>query len=399
MFSKFFMRNNSRPAVKKASQLIDTKSHKQKKYISLMVVPSYSTGRTRTLRIPRAVLHGLVIGMLCISAVVTGFYLRSNYFMRMAQNLDMSLAETEETFREFKQDAEQVQDSLIAAATEIYSELTQIEDRAQNALNEQSRHYRSELEIINEMIEQTEAAVQEIADDLQAAMEGLSYRAQIIPPLGALVDELEASQAALRQYSRVHGYTDNDEETGVRLLSAGAGYVPLTYYNVQAHLLLLQEELAIHREMVDNFMAHRARMDLYLNNFPTLWPTRGQVSSEFGWRGNPFGGGGSEHHDGIDIRAPQGTSIYATGGGTVIFSGWQSGYGYTVRINHGNGIVTLYAHNTVNLVSVGQEVSRGDIIARVGSTGRSTGFHVHYEVIVNGTPICPRPFMHEHNNS
>lgn len=397
MFSKFFARDNSRPAIKKASQMIDTRSHKQKKYISLMVVPSYSTGKTRTLRVPRAVLHGLVIGMLCISAVVTGFYLRSNYFMRMAQDLDISLAETEETFREFRQDAEQVQDNLIAAATEIYSELAQSEDRARYALDEQSRHYRSELEIINEMVEQTEATVQGIADDLQAAMEGLSQRAQIIPPLGVLLDELEATQAELRQHSRIHEFVDVEDEIGIGLLSAAGRYVPLTYYSVQAHLVLLQEELAIQREMVDNFTSLRARMDLYLNNFPTLWPTRGQVSSEFGWRGNPFGGGGSEHHDGIDIRAPQGTPIYATGGGTVIFSGWQRGFGYIVRISHGNGIVTLYAHNTVNLVSVGQEVARGDIIARVGSTGRSTGNHVHYEVIVNGTPVCPRPFLNEHN--
>ena len=136
-------------------------------------------------------------------------------------------------------------------------------------------------------------------------------------------------------------------------------------------------------------------MDPHLRNHPTLWPIRGRVSSEFGWRRNPMGGTGSEFHTGIDIAAPTGTAIRATGGGTVTFSGWKQGYGLTIIINHGSGLTTLYAHNSINMVNVGQRVARGDIIARVGTTGRTTGPHVHYEVRRNNTAINPRPFMVE----
>jgi murein DD-endopeptidase MepM/ murein hydrolase activator NlpD len=100
-------------------------------------------------------------------------------------------------------------------------------------------------------------------------------------------------------------------------------------------------------------------------------------------------------HNGIDISAPSGTPILATGGGTVTFSGWQGAYGHKVIIDHGFGIRTVYAHNSRNLVSVGQVVERGDHIANVGSTGNSTGPHVHYEVLVNGTAVNPVNFFLE----
>jgi len=111
-----------------------------------------------------------------------------------------------------------------------------------------------------------------------------------------------------------------------------------------------------------------------------------------------MGGRGGEFHSGIDLRAPRNTPIRAAGGGTVTSVGWQGGYGLTVVINHGGGLSTLYAHNSVNLVSVGQRVERGDIIARVGTTGRTTGPHVHFEVHENGVAVDPRPFMMEHWN-
>lgn len=110
-----------------------------------------------------------------------------------------------------------------------------------------------------------------------------------------------------------------------------------------------------------------------------------------------MGGSGGEHHGGVDIPAPTGTPIRAAGGGTIIYAGWRNGYGNTVKIDHGHGIVTLYAHNTRNNVHVGQRVERGDIIAYVGSTGRSTGPHLHYEVQINGVARNPVPFLLEHH--
>ena len=113
------------------------------------------------------------------------------------------------------------------------------------------------------------------------------------------------------------------------------------------------------------------------------WPTSGRITSYFGGRKSP-GGIGSTNHKGIDIAVPRGTPIYAADGGTVTYAGWMSGYGYLVEINHGNGYVTRYGHNSSLTVSVGQHVYKGQQVARAGSTGNSTGNHCHFEMSYNG---------------
>ena len=118
------------------------------------------------------------------------------------------------------------------------------------------------------------------------------------------------------------------------------------------------------------------------------WPTSGRISSYFGGRKSP-GGIGSTNHKGIDIAVPRGTPIYAADGGTVTYSGWMSGYGYLVQIDHGNGYVTRYGHNSSLTVSVGQHVYKGQQVARAGSTGNSTGNHCHFEVRYNGVAKTP----------
>ncbi len=120
---------------------------------------------------------------------------------------------------------------------------------------------------------------------------------------------------------------------------------------------------------------------------PSIWPTYGDVSSRFGWRW------GGDWHPGIDIANDYGTPIVATADGTVAFSGWYSGYGYMVQIDHHNGIVTVYGHNSQLLVNEGQTVKKGDTIAYMGSTGYSTGPHCHYEIRVNGTVVNPANFL------
>ena len=118
------------------------------------------------------------------------------------------------------------------------------------------------------------------------------------------------------------------------------------------------------------------------------WPTTGRISSRFGGRSSP-GGVGSTNHKGIDIAVPYRTPIYAADGGTVTYAGWMGGYGYLVQIDHGNGYVTRYGHNSSLTVSVGQKVYKGQQIARAGSTGNSTGNHCHFAGRYTGGPRNP----------
>lgn len=124
-----------------------------------------------------------------------------------------------------------------------------------------------------------------------------------------------------------------------------------------------------------------------------LWPVPGhtRVTSTFGYRICPYHG--PELHSGIDIPAPHGRSVIASKGGKVIIAGWYYSYGKAVVIDHGNGVTTLYGHNSSLNVSVGQVVRKGQTIARIGSTGNSTGPHCHFEVRVNGTPRNPMSYL------
>jgi murein DD-endopeptidase MepM/ murein hydrolase activator NlpD len=126
---------------------------------------------------------------------------------------------------------------------------------------------------------------------------------------------------------------------------------------------------------------------------PSLWPVKGDLESGFGGRRNPFGGPGYEFHTGQDIDADIGTPVQATANGTVSFAGWQNGYGQLVVVDHGDGLTTRYGHLSQIDATVGQAITRGTVIGLTGSTGRSTGPHLHYEVRINDKPVDPRPYL------
>lgn len=133
---------------------------------------------------------------------------------------------------------------------------------------------------------------------------------------------------------------------------------------------------------------------LNLANAPSLWPVVGPVTSSFGERSDPFNGEGA-FHAGIDISAGFGEAVHATADGTVEMADRGSGYGREIVINHGFGVKTLYGHLSGFAVTDGQEVKRGQIIGYVGSSGRSTGPHLHYEVRIRDTPVNPHKYLRE----
>lgn len=122
------------------------------------------------------------------------------------------------------------------------------------------------------------------------------------------------------------------------------------------------------------------------------WPVSGEITSPYGYRVHPIWGT-TIYHSGIDIGVDEGTPVHAADGGVVVWSGWMGGYGYAVVIDHGNGLSTLYGHNSELAVDEGQSVAKGQVISYAGSTGNSTGPHVHFEVRVNGDPVDPMGYL------
>lgn len=127
---------------------------------------------------------------------------------------------------------------------------------------------------------------------------------------------------------------------------------------------------------------------------PTLWPVTGPITSSFGQREDPFNGEGA-FHSGVDISATFGTPVRATADGIVASAGMESGYGREILLDHGNGIQTLYGHLSGFAVTVGQQVSEGQVIGYVGMSGRATGPHLHYEVRIHNTPVNPHRYLRQ----
>lgn len=159
---------------------------------------------------------------------------------------------------------------------------------------------------------------------------------------------------------------------------------------MQGQLFALQRST---QSLIDGREELAARLD-YLAHRPTGWPVEdAEITDEYGGRWSPFGSG-YQFHDGIDLGQDYGAPIYATAAGTVEYADWlEGGYGRTVIIDHGYGYRTLYGHMQKWNVTVGQEVVRGDVIGWVGSTGLSTGPHLHYEVQLDGMAVDPTPYL------
>lgn len=126
---------------------------------------------------------------------------------------------------------------------------------------------------------------------------------------------------------------------------------------------------------------------------PTMWAHMGKINNEYGFRRNPFGGRTYEFHGGLDIDGERGDIVVAPANGIVSKAGWQGGYGNLIEIDHGNGLRTRYGHLSKIDVQNGDTIQRGQLIGLVGSTGRSTGPHLHFEVRLNDKPINPRRFL------
>ena len=165
--------------------------------------------------------------------------------------------------------------------------------------------------------------------------------------------------------------------------------------DLQRKVDILEKGLYTQARSYDELLELAKTQEVRMENIPAIQPVLNKdlkhMASGYGWRIDPV-----YHirrfHEGMDFSAPVGTEIFATGNGTVSYAGWRQGYGETIEIEHGFGYRTRYAHCSRLIARLGQHVKRGDVIALVGNTGKSTGPHVHYEVHYQGHPIDPRNF-------
>jgi murein DD-endopeptidase MepM/ murein hydrolase activator NlpD len=174
----------------------------------------------------------------------------------------------------------------------------------------------------------------------------------------------------------------------IRLMGIGGTQPPSPEPKVDAMLRRVRFE----QQSLADIEAAVKQQESRLTNVPSIWPVQGYVASGFGYRRDPFTGS-STNHPGFDIVAPAGTPVVATAAGRVTYAGWKSGWGRCVEIDHGGGIRTFYAHCRSLNVNAGENVCRGDQVATVGSSGRSTGTHLHYGVLARGSWTNPGNYI------
>ncbi len=224
--------------------------------------------------------------------------------------------------------------------------------------------------------------------------DGMDALAVRVGQMQAQLLRLDALGARLAKMSGMKPQEFNFEQAPPQ----GGPYVPAMQQDVS--MSSLEQQLANLSALLNDRNDKMVAMESLLlqesldkNKFPSVAPVSiGDYSSNFGWRIDPFTGKNAMH-EGVDFMAPVGTPIMASASGIVVFSGFHPQYGNMVEIDHGNDIVTRYGHASRLLVKVGQVVRRGQDIAEVGSTGRSTGSHLHFEVRYKGVAQNPRRFL------
>ena len=208
--------------------------------------------------------------------------------------------------------------------------------------------------------------------------------------LGSLVERIEAVEDASHRIARASGVAETPATNNATTTRpAGGPALPTDGANPDEAIDFVADRTADLEQKILSF-AHVLRER---SRTPSVAPVAGTVTDGYGVRSNPFGGEEPEFHGGLDIAAPTGTPVVAAGTGTITFAGWHNGYGQLVVIDHGNGYQTRYGHLSAIDAGLGANVTRGELVGRVGSTGRSTGAHLHYEVRVGDRHTNPRRYL------
>ena len=302
--------------------------------------------------------------------------------------------------------------TVLAFSAAFFFQRHQVIARQAVELQEQNKMMRYTLDAKQPEVE---SAPQEASTEELEALERrlrAEYEASIAT-ITAELSELYDMEAKARDITGIaprEKSRDDDGTTGKGGQGgAPSGYNPVAYLGVDnqyrpPHViyglsrpsadLILQEIRVRHQSLSELVIDGRAAAEK-LSRIPSVWPLlngAGRISSRFGYRRDPIHRR-VRHHDGTDLAAPRGTKIRATAVGKVVFSAYDQFFGNLVKIDHGNGLETWYAHLSKRTCNVGETVDRTTVIGHVGSTGRSTGSHLHYEVRRNGVPIDSEKYL------
>lgn len=259
-------------------------------------------------------------------------------------------------------------------------------------------HYRSVAKQLSEKSEPLDEALKtQLISKINTLEDSLNrtqqYAMRMESMAGVDASKLKVGIGPLGESKEIQQYLDRLKKmpkpnTSSEELHLGKG----AYQNLNLRLDELNEyALVMENRMNDVYELGQDKITFW-SSTPSLLPVKGWVTSLFGSRISPITGT-SKFHEGLDIAAPIGTPVYASADGVASFSGQKGGYGNALVIDHGYGLTTLYGHASALLVKQGQKVKRGQLIALVGSTGSSTGPHLHYEVHVDGIPTDPMKFV------
>ena len=349
---------------------IKIKKHKQSKFLTIMIVP-YSSHKTKSLRIPHWILHAVLYSAAGLILAAFFIWLRASYFRSQAESLNAEWNKSIELNTQLLEEKKETERRLLEEKLESERQLLEEKQENKNSAEKQKESferqldsYESQLEYYSKKARELEERINELNDVKEEIYDFLTSSSDI--PI-----------------SRYNPDT-----------SMGGPYVGVTYEDETLESIYdnLDERLSMETLEYASIISEAQKVKLFLDAKPSIWPVYGVVTSKMGMRFNPFNSG-METHSGLDIAVPTGTYVRATGNGTITYSGWKTGYGYLVIIDHGYGFETYYGHNSRLLCNVGDKVSRGDYIAVSGSSGRSTGPHVHYEVRLYSIIKNPSEYM------
>ena len=349
---------------------IKIKKHKQSKFLTIMLVP-YSSQKTKSLRIP----HWLFYAVFCTAAglILAAFLfsLRASYYKNHVESLNDEWSKSIELNTQLLEEKRKVEKQLSKEKLEIEEQFLEEKQAIENSAEKQKESFEQQLDSYESQ---------------------LDYYYEKARELEERIDELNSAKEEI--YNLISSSADHPIPRYVPDGSVGGPYIEAAFTDatLESIYMNLDERLTIETLEYASLITEAKKIKPFLDAKPSIWPVYGRITSEMGLRPNPFGSG-MESHSGLDIVVPTGTYVRAAGNGTITYSDWQTGYGYLVIIDHGYGYETYYGHNSRLLHNAGDKVLRGDIIAESGSTGRSTGPHVHYEVRLDGVIKNPLNYL------